>query len=160
MPAVLIREATETDVPAMGRIRAAEWESEEYWTQRLTAYMTGENTPQKAFSPRVVYVAECADEIAGFIAAHRTQRFNCDGELQWINVAAAHRGKGIADMLFARMAEWFLAQQARRICVDVTPENTVARRFYARHGAKEFKPSWMIWEDIGQRPLITRRAQP
>jgi hypothetical protein len=39
---------------------------------------------------------------------------------------------------------------SRRVCVDVEPANDVALRFYARHGAVDLKPHWMVWEDIGQ----------
>jgi hypothetical protein len=33
-----------------------------------------------------------------------------------------------------RMAEWFVAHGAMKVCVNVAPENLAARRLYARHG--------------------------
>jgi hypothetical protein len=30
----------------------------------------------------------------------------------------------------------------------VEPGNQGARRFYARHGAENLKPHWMLWKDI------------
>lgn|SRR5579862_7661645 len=105
------------------------------------------------------------DRIVGLIAGHLTRRFGCDGELEWISVRPEFRELGIASQLLRRLAEWFLAQDvgsmlgtalperglgARRICVDVEPTNRIARRFYARHGAIDLKPHWMVWEDIGK----------
>jgi GNAT superfamily N-acetyltransferase len=56
----------------------------------------------------------------------------------------------VATQLLRRLAEWFVSQGARRICVDVQPANRSARAFYARHGATELNPHWMVWEDIGK----------
>ena len=86
--------------------------------------------------------------MVGFVAGHRTRRFDYDGELQWINVAPRRRGQGIAEMLMARIAEWFCEQDAKRICVNVAPRNTTARRLYARCGARPLSPQWMVWDDI------------
>jgi GNAT superfamily N-acetyltransferase len=143
------RVANNSDVPAMARIRAAEWESEEYWTKRITGYMDCEIHPQHALKPRVTYVALDGDSLVGFVAGHLTRRHGCDGELEWINVCPAHRGTGIAWQLLRLLAQWFVDQGARRICVDVEPANTVARRFYMRHGGEVLKPHWLVWNDIG-----------
>ncbi len=40
------RQAVATDIPAMARIRAAEWETEEYWTLRIQRYLDREANPQ------------------------------------------------------------------------------------------------------------------
>jgi len=50
-----------------------------------------------------------------------------------------------------QLAAWFAAQNAKRICVNVAPENTRAVRFYARHGAAQLNEHWMVWEDIQKR---------
>jgi hypothetical protein len=34
------------------------------------------------------------------------------------------------------------------VCVDVEPENRVARAFYSRHGAVPLNPHWLVWDDI------------
>jgi ribosomal protein S18 acetylase RimI-like enzyme len=73
--------------------------------------------------------------MAGFVAGHRSQRFDCDGELQWIDVAEEFRGRGIAGRLLTEMAEWFVRHDARRVCVNVDPGNAIARRLYASRGA-------------------------
>ena len=149
--AVQYRAAETADVPDLARLRAETWGTEEYWIARIAGYLDGAQDPQKALAPRVAFVAMREGKILGFIAGHLTRRHNCDGELEWIDVTHEHRGGGIAEGLVNQLAEWFAAQNAKKICVDVAPENTRAVRFYARNGATQLKPHWMVWEDIGQR---------
>src|SRR5438477_10649719 len=143
------REAEESDIPAMARIRAAVRETEDYWKTRILAYLRGEVHPQKALKPRAAYVAVKDSCVVGLVAGHLTQRYGCDGELEWIDVVEKHRGQGIASELLHRQASWFVSHKASRICVDVGPANARARSFYAGHGARELKPHWMVWDDIG-----------
>jgi len=84
----------------------------------------------------------------GFIAGHLRRRYGCDGELEWINVVPECRGTGIASGLLRLLAAWFVEQEASRICVDVDPANTAARRFYVRHGAEYLNEHWLVWNDI------------
>src|SRR5437868_8060313 len=97
----------------MATIRSAEWETHDYWVRRISGYMARELHPQKALAERVVIVAEKSNEIIGFISGHLTQRFSCDGELEWINVAAPFRGTGIAPELLRRLAAWFAGLGAK-----------------------------------------------
>jgi len=143
-----IREAQLSDIPAMARIRALEWETEEYWNRRIRAYVAGELDPKFALKLRINYVCYENDLLVGFIAGHLTTRHGCQGELEWINVIREKRGSGAASGLIRVLAKWFVAQNALRVCVDVEPSNTIARRFYARHGAEHLKPHWMAWNDI------------
>ncbi|MBV8207388.1 MAG: GNAT family N-acetyltransferase [Acidobacteria bacterium] len=142
------RESVPADVPAMALIRAAEWGAKEDWVRRIHGYMAGEVFPQKALAPRAFFSALRQAELVGFIAGHLTRRFGCAGELEWINVDAACRGSEVASKLLALLAQWFVQHGALRICVNVTSDNVVARRFYSRHGARELKPGWMVWDDI------------
>src|SRR5689334_15107203 len=112
------READISDVPDMARIRASEWGSEHYWRRRIAGYMRCELHPQQALMPRVAYVAEEGEAVMGFIAGHRTRRFSCAGELEWINVVPERRGSGISSELLRLLATWFVEQHAVRICVD------------------------------------------
>lgn len=130
----------------MAAIRAREWETEAYWLKRIGGYLAWDNSPE-AQAARAVFVAVDGATVVGFVAGHRTRRYGCDGELEWINVIPERRGEGISGQLMARMGEWFVEQGLGRICVDVEPGNVVARRLYARYGAEPFKPYWMIWED-------------
>jgi ribosomal protein S18 acetylase RimI-like enzyme len=132
----------------MARIRAADWGIEELWRVRISRYLNYEHRPRQALVPRVIYVAVDTDAVVGFIAGHLTRRHGCEGELQWINVIPERRGSGVASELLRLLAAWFVAQNASRICVDVEPENTAARRFYLRHGAEDLNPSWLVWNDI------------
>src|SRR5580700_705878 len=83
------------DVPAMARIRAADPQTEEAWTARISAYLAGEHHPQHALLPRVSYVALDDDAVVGYIAGHLSRRYGCAGELQWINVVPEQRGTGV-----------------------------------------------------------------
>jgi len=142
------RLARQSDVPAMARIRAADRATEDYWKARISGYLAGELHPREALSPRVIYVAAKADFLVGFIAGHLTRRYKCDGELEWIDVIPEHRRSGVASELLRRLAAWFVEQDAFRICVDVKPENTVARRFYTKHGAETLNKHWLVWSNI------------
>jgi len=148
MAEALYRTANKSDVPAMARIRAAEWGSDEYWRARISAYMNGAAHPQHALTPRVIYVAVIDSSVVGLIAGHLTRRYGCDGELQWIDVVRERRRKGIASELLVRLAQWFVQQKALRICVDLQPSNTGARTFYQNHGAEDLHRHWLVWNDI------------
>jgi GNAT superfamily N-acetyltransferase len=148
MTTIHYRLAEKADIPAMARIRAAEWETKEYWTVRISRYLSGEHHPQHALLPRVSYAAFEDDSLVGFIAGHLTRRYACDGELEWINVIPERRGSTVASELLCLLAAWFVEQKASRICVDVDPANSTARRFYLRHGAVELNEHWLVWNDI------------
>jgi GNAT superfamily N-acetyltransferase len=142
------RKAEKYDIPAMARIRAGEWGTEEYWRARIAAYMDCTLHPRHALMSRVNYVAFKRSAMVGLIAGHLTRRYACQGELEWINVIPGYRRAGVATALLRLLAEWFADQKAWRICVDVDRANLAARSFYMRHGACDLKPHWMVWNDI------------
>ena len=143
-----IRPAAERDVPAMAAIRAEAWGTAEYWRPRVGAYLGGRVGAREALAESAMLVAEIDGVVVGLVAGHRTTRHGCQGELEWINVTVSRQGQGIAGKLLAAMAEWFVEQGALRVCLDVEPENAAARAFYAKWGAVDLKPSWMVWEDV------------
>jgi GNAT superfamily N-acetyltransferase len=143
---ILIRPSENCDVPGMAAIRAEESHADAFWLDRITRYLSGEHHPQQALLERAMFVAVAEERVVGFVAGHRTRRFGCDGELQWINVAAESRGQRIAGRLLAAQLDWFRACNALRICVNVAPENEPARRLYAAQGAVAMNPHWMLWE--------------
>jgi ribosomal protein S18 acetylase RimI-like enzyme len=143
-----IRPATSADTPAMAAIRAAERGSHEYWHDRIAGYLAGTVNPQQALPERAVFVAEDRGAIIGFVAGHRTRRYGCDAELEWINTAATHRGQGFAAALLLAQAAWFVEQQAFRVCVNIAPDNTPAVAFYRKHGAQPLNEFFMVWPDI------------
>ncbi len=132
----------------MARIRAEEWETQDYWEARISRYLDCKLHPQHALMPPIAYVALKGDSLVGFIAGHLTRRYSCDGELEWINVIPEFRGSGVASELLRILAEWFGEQKASKICVDVDPANPAAKRFYTRHGAEKLNEHWLVWNDI------------
>ena len=141
------REATVADVPSLMRSRAAdpEWGPAD---PRTALYLEGKHHPQYALPPRSVFAAWKGEFVVGYIAGHLTERFNCQGELQYLWVAIDHRRSGVANRLFQLQALWFVEQNAFRVCVDVLPDNAQARSFYLRNGAEELNPNWLVWNDI------------
>jgi len=146
--AILYRKAEESDFPGMVRLRALKRGNKDYWSYRITRYFEGTYNPQLALRPRVAFVAVEGDEVIGFIAGHLTQRYSCDGEVQWIHVDPEHRRSGIASELLRMLAKWFVEQNVHNVCVDVDPSNTAGLEFYRRHGAADLVPHWMFWSDI------------
>jgi len=124
--------------------------TEPYWTSRIGGYLKGEHSPQQAMAERAAFVAHTGGGVVGLIAGHRTKRFGCDGELEWIDVAKEYRGQGIADGLMTAIIQWFVEQRALRVCVNVAPENIQACRLYPRYGAVPLNPHGMIWKDVGR----------
>jgi GNAT superfamily N-acetyltransferase len=145
---LLYRPATLRDVSAMAQLRTEHWGNAPDWERTIASYLSGEHHPRQALLPRVAILAQQDDEVIGFIAGHLTRRYQCDGELQWINVSPDHRGQGVATELLRQLADWFASNNARRICVDVQPRNTVARAFYVHHGAQPLNDHWMVWPNI------------
>jgi len=123
----------------------------------MRRYLVGEHHPQQALAPRIAFLAESGGVVVGFVAGHLTRRFGCTGEVQWILVAPSHRGTAAAAELLFALARWFVEHDASRICVNVAPENDIARRFYARHGATELSEHWMGWTDIAVATDVSDR---
>ena len=145
MSGIHLREATKDDIPFLAKI-LSDWQTEEYWNRRVSGYFNRELHPQKALLPRIIYVATSSEVVVGFIAGHLTERFGCQGELQWINVVPKYRGKGVALALLRYLAQWFVAQRALNVCVDVGGEG--GRSFYIKSGAESLNEHWMVWKDI------------
>lgn len=148
MPELTIRIAALDDVAAMAELRDASGWQGGAGAEIMRRYLSGEHHPQHALAQRVMFVAESGGSMAGYIAGHRTTRFGCEGELQWLLVAPAYRGGAAAARLLAELATWFATQGVSRVCVNVAPENEAARRFYARHGAVALSEHWMLWSDV------------
>lgn len=76
-------------------------------TDRIAKYLARELHPQKALNPRICFVDMEDDAVVGFIAGHLTRRYQCDGELEWVNVASGYRGTSVASELLRMLAQWF-----------------------------------------------------
>ena len=116
---------------------------------RMAAYLEGRHHPQQALAPRVAYLATVSGAVVGYIAGHLSRRYGCEGELQYLYVAAPYRRAGVATMLLRQLAQWFVEQGAARICVNVDAESPAAAPYYASHGAQNLRPHWLIWPDVG-----------
>jgi len=143
---IFYRAATEENIPQLANIRARNSGTEVYWKQRITGYINGTHNPRQSLKVRIVYAAFQNENIVGFVAGHLSHRFNCDGELQWIDVLVERRRQRIGSTLIRCLAKWFITQNAYKICVD--PGNDDARKFYDSNGAAQLNQHWMYWEDI------------
>ena len=110
----------------------------------MARYLRGEHHPQKALTPRVIFVAVGAHGVVGYIGGHLTRRYECDGELQYLYVVSEHRRTGVASEMLRSLWGWFREHEASRICVDVEPGNARARRFYMSHGATHLNSHWLV----------------
>jgi serine/threonine protein kinase/ribosomal protein S18 acetylase RimI-like enzyme len=144
---VRYREAGASDVPEMVRCRVGDPIMGPA-DPRMALYLEGKHHPQQALAPRVMFVGMEEDSTVGYIGGHLTRRYDCDGELQYLYVVPQRRRSGIASDLVTLLAHWFSEHEASRICVDVKPDNAIARSFYSRHGAVELSEYWMVWPDI------------
>lgn len=114
-----IRPAEPKDIPAMAELRAQTKGTQAFWTDRINQYLRGKRSPQKALEPRSAFIATDEEKIVGFVAGHRTCRFDCDGEVQWIDGDQQQRGRGIGYKVMAQIGAWFVSQNAKRICMNV-----------------------------------------
>jgi len=93
MLSVNYREALIADVPALARIRAAQWETEQYWARRISGYMEGTLHPHHAFRSRALLVAVEGEMVVGLVAGHLTSRFgvreSCSGSTSFANEAGS-----------------------------------------------------------------------
>jgi ribosomal protein S18 acetylase RimI-like enzyme len=146
--AVVFRVSETRDITGMALIRTREWGEVDYRENRISGYLQGRLGPHHALAPRRCYIASAERELVGFVAGHLTRRYDCAGEIQWINVTPEWRGKAVASELLGLLAGWFVEQGAHRVCVDVDPSNDVARAFYRLHRAEELNRHWLFWNDI------------
>lgn len=91
MSGIQYREATIEDIPSLAKIRAVNSGYEVYWTDRIEGYLTGTVNPQKAMKERIIFVATDEEKIVGFVAGHLSQHYECDGELQRLDIFANFR---------------------------------------------------------------------
>ncbi len=146
-PEIQYRVASAADVAAMGQSRRLDPVAGPA-DARMGAYLDGLHHPQQALLPRVAWLATVELAVIGYVAGHLSRRFDCAGELQYLFVAPPYRRIGVARELVTRLAEWFVAQGAHRICVNVDDASAGARPFYESLGAITLHPHWMAWPDI------------
>jgi GNAT superfamily N-acetyltransferase len=146
---ITFRAATASDADAMARCRLSD-PARGAPDPRVAAYLDGRHHPQQALAPRTAFLALHGDEVVGYIAGHRTERFGYEGELQYLFVAPRYRRRGVATSLLRRLAAWFGEEGVNRVCVNVDPDSPAAALFYAAHGAMPLGPYWSAWEDVAE----------
>ncbi|MEO6719224.1 MAG: GNAT family N-acetyltransferase [Ferruginibacter sp.] len=146
MSEILYRKVINQDISSLAKIRSRYSETEEHWTNRISGYLNLTINPQQSKRIRIIYIASINNLIIGFIAGHLTDRYECDGELQWIDVVQEDRNLGIASELVKLLAKWFIDQDCVKICAD--PANEIAQQFYKKNGAEFLNDHWMFWKDI------------
>ena len=142
----IYRQSSDKEIIQLAKIRAINSGSIEYWANRIGNYWRGLANPQQALAPRIIYEATYNNEVVGFIAGHLTHRFNCGGELQWIDTIPEFQHRGIGSHLIKLLALWFIENKVYKVCVD--PGNEIARSFYSKNGATDLNDHWMFWDDI------------
>ena len=151
---VQFREAKNSDADAMVLCREGDPTD-----PRMKAYFEGHHHPGQALPERVGYVATIDDAVIGYIAGHRTTRHGCDGELQYLFVAAAYRRQQIAATLLRSLAHWFSQQGARKICVAIAADSPPeAKPFVETLGATPLKNNWYAWQNIEDLTPVRQRA--
>lgn len=111
----------DSDIPPIARIRAAEWETEEYWNRRIRAYLAGELDPKFALKLRVSYVCCERSSIIGFIAGHLTTAIfakgNWSGSMSFLKNAAAGSGRVTSSVRrMVRRTKRTADLRGRRVC--------------------------------------------
>ena len=112
----IYREATSDDVAAMAQCRAADLLAGPA-DARMAAYFSGRHHPQRALLPRAGFVAIVNSAVIGYIAGHLTERFDCQGEIQYLYVPrliAAWVSRGISFYV------WRLGSVSSMRCASVS----------------------------------------
>ncbi|MFL6072231.1 MAG: GNAT family N-acetyltransferase [Mycobacteriales bacterium] len=83
-----------------------------------------------------------------------------DVELISMWVSPAARGRGIGDLLIARIAAWGAAAGAHRLVLAVVPDNGPARALYRRNGFADTGEEGDLMPDGVHREVIMARPLP
>ncbi|MGD0438045.1 MAG: GNAT family N-acetyltransferase [Bryobacteraceae bacterium] len=115
---------------------------------RWDGYVRRIHHPRHALEPRILFASVADGFLVGYIAGHFSRRHDTEGELQSIYVLKEFQGRGIGTALLTRLAEWFVGNKRRCVCVGINPKNPY-KRFYDKHGARAINAHWLVWDDIG-----------
>ena len=119
---LLIREATEADVPAIAAIEAVSFKTP--WTAEMI--LSEMKEPLSHF-----YVAVSGDTAIGYYGF-----LHILDELHILNVAVCpdYQGKGVGKALMADLIERAASLSARAVTLEVRESNLAAKRLYERVG--------------------------
>lgn len=116
------------------------WPDGDAIVDEYLAYLDAECTNHRG----CVMMAHCGEHTVGFVcvvAATRGESPDDPAPFAWIHdiyVRATHRGAGVADMLMAKAERFARSEGAQVLRLGVLDRNERARRFYAKHGFREY----------------------
>lgn len=99
--------------------------SDAEWEQRV-AQWHGERS--------ICYLAWDGDQPCGIAASFLDQEDATQAYLVSMWVAPTHRSRGVGRLLVDGIIDWACGRRAEKMCLTVTSNNDVARRFYERMG--------------------------
>jgi GNAT superfamily N-acetyltransferase len=147
--AISFRAVTGADVPAMVQCHLNH-AAVEPADSRIAAYLAGQHHPQQALPARTGYVAFVGEQVIGYIAGDRTNRHECEGEVQYLFVSPAYRLRGIGTALVQRLAQWFAQEGVRKVCIGVANDSPPpAKPFVESLGATPLNKNWYAWDAFG-----------
>jgi ribosomal protein S18 acetylase RimI-like enzyme len=144
---VVIRPATEADLPSLGRLGALLLETHYNFDQKR--FMAPGNDPAEGYAwflgsqlrdeEAVVFVAERAGAIAGYVYAGLEPRSWKElrepaGFIHDVVVDDANRRLGIAESLLEAAVEWLRSKGAPRVVLWTAEQNEGAQRLFTRLG--------------------------
>ncbi len=154
---VLIRHATEADLPAL------EWDGE-YRKYRRVYRRAMEDARR---GRRILFVAEIGDEIVGQIfvqfsrqRSHKGGRAST-GYLQSFRIKPPFRNHGIGTRLICEAEDALIERGHKRVVIAVAQGNQDARRLYERNGYSIFREDpgeWSFIDDQGTPQYISEPA--
>jgi ribosomal protein S18 acetylase RimI-like enzyme len=153
---VLIRHATEADLPAL------EWEGE-YRKYRRIYQRAMEDARQ---GKRILFIAEIGGEVVGQIFIqlnhHRSNQegISSTGYLQSFRIKTPFRNRGIGTRLISRAEEALKERGYKRAIIAVAQHNQDARRLYERHGYSVFRDDPGQWSFIDDQGLPQYISEP
>jgi GNAT superfamily N-acetyltransferase len=141
---LLIREATADDAPTIAKLHASSWQATyrgimpdhylehealderiDYWTTRLRI---------PAQLDRLVLIAECDGNPAGFACGERETDSQYGVLLNNLHVSPAYHGRGMGKSLVEAIERWARDLGEKQLYLYVFEENRQAISFYERQG--------------------------
>lgn len=136
-------------------IAAVPFYSEEAKRSEIAKYPEDALRAAAAADPDTVLVAKSGDAVVGFCVSRHD-----DGLiwLSWFGVDPAWRGRGVADVLLARLEEATRARGIHKVWCDSRTDNLPSRRALARAGFREICTLESHW--YGQDFVLLEKPVP
>jgi ribosomal protein S18 acetylase RimI-like enzyme len=168
MKSLVIREATEADIPALARLHVATWNATYPRVAAPPTYGIREGQWREAFALHdgswFCFVVEHGGQLVGFA---KGKRYHSDdlpdfsGELNKIYLLREYQGRGLGRRLVGEVAQRFLNESISSMVLFSDPENPSCRFYEALGGEKIFARNGEFhgtygWHDL--RKLVAQAA--